>query len=187
MSTFFESITDDQQAFIERQHIFFVSTAPTQGRINLSPKGLDSFRILTPNRVAYVDLTGSGNETSAHLRDNGRITLMFCAFDGEPQILRLFGRGTVVNQASPDWDDLACQFPPYAGTRQIMVIEVEQSQKSCGMGIPLYTHQNDRKSLTDYWQKRDPQALRSFWQTRNTASIDGLAPYPLDESSDDSF
>ena len=120
MAKVFDRITDELQAFIAAQHIFFVATAPisSTGHINVSPKGLDSFRILSPNRVAYLDLTGSGNETSAHLQENGRITLMFCAFQGSPSILRLYGTGYTVLPNNPEWDSLHSLFPPTPGTRQ---------------------------------------------------------------------
>jgi len=179
MATFYDEITEKQRDLIGRQHIFFVATAPDQGRVNLSPKGMDSFRILNPNRVAYLDLTGSGNETSAHLRHNGRITVMFCTFEGPPRIMRLFGRGRVITQDNAEWADMAERFPNHPGSRQIMVIDVDQTQDSCGMGVPLYEYQGDREALVNGWEKRGPEGVRDYWKQRNTKSIDGLGPYPL--------
>lgn len=181
MATFFDAITDTQRDLIEQQHIFFVATAPDEGRVNLSPKGMDSLRILGPNQVAYLDLTGSGNETSAHLRQNGRITVMFCAFEGPPRIIRLFGRGRVITQSNPDWAEMSPLFPDHPGTRQIMLIDVEQTQDSCGMGVPLYEYKGDRDALVNGWEKRGVEGVRDYWKKRNHTSIDGLAPYPLDD------
>lgn len=182
MATFFDEITDQQRARIEEQHMFFVATAPGKGRVNVSPKGMDSFRILDANTVAYLDLTGSGNETSAHLRDNGRITIMFCAFEGKPLIMRLFGQGRVVTEADAEWADLAPRFPDLPGTRQIMVIDVQQTQNSCGTGVPLYDYQGDRSALVDHWQELGPDGVRQYWADRNAHSIDGLKPFPLNRS-----
>lgn len=179
MATFFDEITDKQRARILHQKIFFVASAPNQGRVNVSPKGMDSFRILSPNRVAYLDLTGSGNETSAHLRDNGRITVMFCAFEGKPLIMRLFGRGQVITQNHEQWPELSAQFPEMSGTRQIMVIDVEQTQNSCGTGVPLFDYRGERSELVDHWEKLGPDGVRQYWADRNATSIDGLKPYPL--------
>lgn len=178
MAKFYDAITDKQNAFITEQKMFFVASAPNEGRINLSPKGMDSFRVLGPNRVAYLDLTGSGNETSAHLRQNGRITVMFCALEGPPNIVRLFGHGHVVTQNMMDWDDLSALFPNHTGTRQIMVIEVEQSQDSCGMSVPHYEFKDERDALVRHWDKQGPEKVQEFWG-RNAHSIDGLEAYPL--------
>src|SRR3954468_6049204 len=132
MGKFFTSLTPSHQSFIAAQKIFFVASAPTTGRVNLSPKGMDTFRVLTPNRVAYLDFTGSGNETAAHLADNGRLTLMFCAFESAPLILRLYGRGTVVHPRDPEWSQLRPLFgPAIPGERQLIVADVESVQTSC--------------------------------------------------------
>src|SRR5688572_11549553 len=133
MARFYQSIDQELAEFILRQHVFFVGTAPLDGggRINVSPKGMDTFRILSPARVAYLDLTGSGNETSAHLRENGRITLMFCAFEAKPMILRIYGRGRTVLPDEREWEELAPLFPKLAGARQIVAAEVTSVQTSC--------------------------------------------------------
>ncbi len=180
MAKVFDRITDELQEFITAQHIFFVATAPMNptGHINVSPKGLDSFRILSPNRVAYLDLTGSGNETSAHLKENERITLMFCAFQGSPSILRLYGRGYTVLPETSQWDNLYSLFPQILGSRQIIVADIDRVQTSCGYGVPLYEHQGERENLVKWASKKGEQGLRDYRQQKNLVSIDGL-PTPL--------
>ncbi|QLE41913.1 pyridoxamine 5'-phosphate oxidase family protein [Nostoc sp. C052] len=177
MSKLFDCITDEQQDFIAAQHIFFVGSAPLSptGHVNLSPKGLDCFRILSPNRVGYLDLTGSGNETSAHLQENGRITFMFCAFQEPPCILRLYGQGTTILPSSPDWDSLYSLFLPIPGTRQIIVADIEKIQTSCGFGIPLYEYQGQRQTLVNWASKKGEEGVREYQQQKNLVSIDGLA------------
>jgi len=164
------------RAFIEDQHIFFVATAPLseQGHVNLSPKGVDCFRILSPQRVAYLDLVGSGNETSAHLLENGRITLMFCAFDGNPQILRLFGSGRSILPGQPEWQEMSAHFPTYPNMRQIFVVEIDRVQTSCGFGVPLYEYQGERSLMFDWAEKKGEEGLMRYQQENNRTSIDGL-------------
>ncbi len=165
--------------FIGRQKIFFTATAPRDGRINLSPKGHDAFRILSSNRVGYLDLTGSGNETSAHLLADGRLTFMFCAFDGPPLILRLYGRGETIAPTHPDWPQLRPLFgPPLAGERHLIVAHIESIQTSCGMAVPLYAHTADRHELLDWAEKKGPAGVAAYRAEKNTRSIDGL-PTPL--------
>ncbi|MDX2212344.1 MAG: pyridoxamine 5'-phosphate oxidase family protein [Oculatellaceae cyanobacterium bins.114] len=180
MAKVFDCITDDLQKFIATQHIFFVATAPLSatGHINVSPKGLDSFRILSPNQVAYLDLTGSGNETSAHLLENTRITLMFCAFQGAPMILRLYGQGKVLLPTMSGWDSLAELFPNLPGIRQIVVADIDRVQTSCGTAVPLFQHEGDRDQLVQWAIKKGDAGLRDYWQQKNMTSIDGL-PSPL--------
>jgi hypothetical protein len=180
MAKLFDRITDELQRFIAEQQIFFVGTAPLNpaGHVNLSPKGLDSFRILSPTRVAYLDLTGSGNETSAHLLENGRITFMFCAFQGAPLILRLYGRGFTVLPGSDQWQELYTLFDPIPGTRQIIVADIERVQTSCGNGVPLYQYQEQRQVMVNWAKNKGEQGLRTYRQQKNLVSIDGL-PTPL--------
>lgn len=156
--------------------MFFVATAPltADGHVNLSPKGLDSFRILSPNRVGYLDVTGSGNETSAHLQENGRITFMFCAFQEPPSILRLYGTGKTILPDAPEWAELYSLFSPIPGTRQIIVADVNRVQTSCGMGVPLYEHIGQRESLVKWADKKGEAGLREYQQQKNAVSIDGL-------------
>jgi hypothetical protein len=182
MAKVFDRITDDLQVFIQAQQMFFVATAPlsSTGHVNVSPKGLDSLRILSPNRVAYLDLTGSGNETSAHLQENDRITFMFCAFQEPPSILRLYGHGSTVLPSSPEWEQLYLEFPQLPGTRQIIVAAIDRVQTSCGMGVPLYAPVGQRESLLKWAAKKGEQGIRDYQQQKNTVSIDGL-PAPLQQ------
>jgi hypothetical protein len=184
MAKLFDCITEELQNFIANQHIFFVGTAPlsTTGHVNLSPKGLESFRILSPHRVAYLDVTGSGNETSAHLQENGRITFMFCAFTEPPSILRLYGQGYTILPTAADWDSLYSRFHPIPGTRQIIVADIERVQTSCGFGVPLYEYQGQRQTLVNWADKKGEQGVKEYQQQKNTISIDGL-PTPLSKHS----
>lgn len=162
--------------FIERQKMFFVATAPldAQGRVNLSPKGLDTFRILGPKTVAYLDLTGSGVETVAHIKENGRITLMFCAFEGPPNILRLRGRGRAVEPRDSEFASLRALFPEFAGSRAIVVVEVDDISDSCGYGVPLYRYEGERTQYDQWTRKLGEQGLDTWQEKNNRESIDGL-------------
>ena len=183
MGKVYDAITDDQRAFIAAQHMFFVATAPLSpdGHVNLSPKGLDCFRILTPNRVAYLDLTGSGNETSAHLRENGRITFMFCAFAGPPKILRLYGRGETVLPTSSQWPELRSRFGDEPGARQIIVANIDRVQTSCGFAVPTYDYVGQRDTLIKWANAKGADGLETYRRERNPLSLDGLVT-PLGES-----
>ena len=175
-----QCITPDLQGFIEAQPVFFVASAPlaASGHVNLSPKGLDSFRVLSPNRVAYLDLTGSGNETSAHLTENERITFMFCAFSGPPRILRLYGRGTVVLPDATEWPALAALFPTFPGTRQVIAADIHRVQTSCGFGVPVMKTVEQRDTLLR-WAVAKGEQLPDYRKNKNAQSIDGLsAPLP---------
>lgn len=176
MGKTYDSITPELRTFVEKQRMFFVATAPlsADGHINLSPKGLDCFRVLDEKRVAYLDLTGSGNETSAHVEENGRITLMFCAFEGKPLILRIHGRGRTVLPGSGEWAELASAFPSYAGVRQIIVADVDRASTSCGFGVPRYAFIQERDELTRWCEKKGPAAIRQYQHEHNRTSIDGL-------------
>ena len=169
-------ITPPLREFIERQPLFFVATAPlaADGHVNLSPKGLDALRVLAPDRVAYLDLTGSGNETAAHLRENGRITLMFCAFADKPLILRLYGRGEAIHPRDAAWNELVPHFHELPGQRQIVRVRVESVQTSCGYAVPLYVFEGHRDLLTKWAEKKGDDGIREYWAKKNTKSIDGL-------------
>jgi len=175
MGKIFESITPDLQAFIEAQPLFFVATAPlsNEGHVNLSPKGLDCLRVLSPRRVAYIDLTGSGNETAAQLTENGRITFMFCAFAGAPRILRLYGTGAVVLPESPQWTELVGHFSVYPGARQLITAEITRVQTSCGYGVPLMDFVRQRDTMLR-WAEAKGDELPLYRQEKNARSIDGL-------------
>ncbi|MDB9305200.1 pyridoxamine 5'-phosphate oxidase family protein [Nodularia spumigena CS-591/12] len=183
MAKVFDCITEELQNFIANQHIFFVGSAPLSatGHVNLSPKGLESFRILSAHQVAYLDLTGSGNETSAHLQENGRITFMFCAFEEPPRILRLYGQGYTILPSSPDWNNLYSLFPQIPGTRQIIVADIERVQSSCGFAVPLYEYQGQRETLVNWASKKGEPGIQEYQQQKNIISIDGL-PTPLNQT-----
>jgi len=180
MAVFTESLTPDHVAMIGRQAIFFVATAAAEGRINLSPKGLaDTFRVLSPTRVAWLDLGGSGNETNAHLLADGRVTVMMCNFEQPALILRLYGRGRPVLPADAGWDELAAQFTLLPGTRQIFEMAVESVQTSCGWGVPVMELDHHRETLVKYHAQQDPAEWAARFAGR-THSIDGLPTRPTD-------
>jgi hypothetical protein len=174
MSNWYKGITQELKQFIATQRVFFVATAPSQGRINLSPKGMDTFRVISPNRVIYLDLTGSGNETAAHLLENGRITIMFCSFDRTARIARLYGHGRPIHHRDGEWRDYLAMFSPEPGVRQIMEIDVESAMTSCGYGVPWMDQLSERDTLRKYWEKRDEQTLVDYQHKENERSIDGL-------------
>lgn len=174
MAKFYDAITTELRAFIEAQHIFFVATAAENSRINLSPKGMDSLRVLDDRTVAYLDLTGSGNETAAHLKADGRITVMFCSFDAAPRILRLYGRGRLILKSEPAWSDMISCFPPLPGARQIVVVEVQSVQTSCGFGVPYYEFKGERPALIDWALKKGEIGLEEYRRKYNRLSIDSL-------------
>lgn len=181
MAKFYPALTEQHLLFIRRQHIFFTATAPVDGRINLSPKGLDSLRILGPNRVAYLDLTGSGNETAAHVLENGRMTLMFCSFDADPLILRLYGQGRAVQPRDAEWSALRTHFPVLPAERQIIELDIESVQTSCGYAVPQYVYTGERDTLARWAEKKGPNGLLEYWREKNQTSIDGLPSALLDD------
>lgn len=177
MAKAFSVLEQSHRDFIARQHLFFVASAAATGHVNLSPKGLDSLRILNATSVAYLDLTGSGNETAAHLLADGRLTLMFCAFDGAPLILRLYGQGKSLFRGSADYEQLlASAFgavePP--GARQIVCLDIERVQTSCGYGVPLFSFSGDRPSLERWAEAKGEDGLEAYRQEKNRVSIDGF-------------
>jgi Pyridoxamine 5'-phosphate oxidase len=174
MSEWFKSITSEMKQFIEEQKVFFVATAPHEGRINLSPKGMDTFRVLGRKRVIYLDLTGSGNETAAHLLDDGRITIMFCSFDKAARIMRLYGRGRAIHPRDAQWNEYLAMFPSEPGVRQIMEIDIETAMTSCGYAVPKYDGLEERDTLRKYWRKRGEEAIEPYLKEKNVESIDGL-------------
>ena len=168
----FQSIEDKHRDLIERQKIFFVASAATSGRVNVSPKGMASLRVLGPNDVAYLDCTGSGSETRAHLMASGdkRLTIMFCAFEGDPVILRLYGQGQSLMRGTPEYAGLIGQFEEMAGARQIVRLAVDLVQTSCGMGVPLYDYKEDRHNLVNYWLRQTAGNLKKYWGSKNSRS-----------------
>lgn len=174
MAQQFDAIDDRRRAFIEAQHLYFVGTAGAQGRVNVSPKGLDSLRVLGPNRVVWLNLTGSGNETAAHLLENPRMTVMFCSFDREPLILRLYGTAQMVQPGDADWAQLYGLFEPRCGARQIYDLDIDLVQTSCGYAVPYMTFDSDRPMLDDWAAKKGPAGIADYWQQKNVVSIDGM-------------
>lgn len=180
MGKFHNSITDVHIEFISKQKIFFTATAPlnTEGHINLSPKGLDCFRVLSPAKVVYMDIVGSGNETSAHLLENERITFMFCAFDGPPNILRLYGKGYTVLPGNDEWNELAALFILPLSLRQFIVADIHKVQTSCGFSVPYYEYAGERDHSYKWVDKKGEDGLRQYIKDKNMVSMDGL-PTPL--------
>jgi hypothetical protein len=176
MGKFHELIKPAHKTFIKEQHIFFVGTAPlsADGRVNLSPKGLDCFRVLSDHQVAYMDLISSGNETSAHTLENGRITFMFCSFDATPNILRLYGKGYTVLPDTAAWEKYAHHFTIYPSTRQIIVADIDLVQTSCGFGVPMYEYTGERNIHFEWAEKKGADGLYEYMQENNLKSLDGL-------------
>ena len=170
----FLEITPKIRAFVEAQHLFFVATAARDGRVNVSPKGLDSLRVVGPNRVVWVNAVGSGNETAAHLLDTPRMTLMFCSFDAKPQILRLYGTARVLHHGDDGWAELLQLFPEFVGARNVFDMSVEMAQTSCGFGVPLMDFRADRDTMTDWLVRKGDDGLREYERRNNLVSLDGL-------------
>jgi hypothetical protein len=176
MGKVYEVIDERSRALIEAQHLFFVATAPSgsEGRVNLSPKGLDTFRVLDEKTVAYLDFIGSGAETIAHLRDNGRIVLMFCAFEGPPKIVRLHGKGETVEPRDARFHELRARFPEAPGVRSVIIVHVDRVSDSCGYAVPLYEYKGERDTLANWAEKKGEEGLAAYQRDKNKTSIDGL-------------
>ncbi|KAA3611382.1 MAG: pyridoxamine 5'-phosphate oxidase family protein [Calditrichaeota bacterium] len=170
---FYSQLDESHFQFIKQQKMFFVASAPESGRINLSPKGIDTFRCLDQNSAIYLDFTGSGNETCAHILENGRLTFMFCSFDKRPNILRLYGTGSMIYPGDGAWDDLYSKFEDYAGVRQIIKMQIESVQTSCGFGVPLYEFIAERQTLEKSSQHKGEAGLVKYRFEKNRQSIDG--------------
>lgn len=173
------------RAFIERQVVFFVATAAPDGRVNVSPKGADSLRIKSDTHLRWLNLSGSGNETAGHLRRSSRITLMFCAFQGDAMILRVYGRGHVLHPRDAGWDAALSEFPPMAGSRQVIDVEIEGVQTSCGTGVPVMTFERNRvdEELLPFYSDMGPDGVQDYWRRKNRATIDGFDTGVLDAGS----
>jgi len=178
MADFYDELTDDVSDFIRAQHMFFTGTAAEGTRINVSPKGMDTFRIFDSKTVGYLDVTGSGNETAAHIKNDGRLTIMLCGYEKKAWIVRIYGKGEVVRPQSRNWDAYAKQFEILPGTRQIILLHIDSVQTSCGWGVPKYEFQGHRDTLVKFGENKGEDGIRNYWYTRNTRSIDGL-PTPM--------
>ena len=172
MGTRFDTLGAAHRRFIERQRIFFTGTAGPEGRVNVSPKGMDSLRVFGPNRILWRNLTGSGNETAAHLGENARMTLMWCAFEGPPMILRVYGSARAVHRLDPEWEILDAHFTPDMAARQIFDLQIDLVQKSCGYAVPRLDFVADRDVLTDWAAKKGEDGIRRYWADRNARTID---------------
>ena len=168
-----DQLNDKLISFIENQYMFFVATAGAEGRVNVSPKGGDTFRVISNNEVIWLNLTGSGNETSAHVQENGRMTLMFCAFEGNPLILRLYGQAEVFHSHDSEFSQYIDLFPELPGTRQIFKLKLDLVQTSCGMSVPYFDFKEDRNQLNAWAEKQGPEGIHEYWNKKNKTSIDG--------------
>ncbi len=175
MAQRFTEIKDSLRLFIEAQKIFFVATAAADGHVNVSPKGMDSLRVIDSHRVVWLNVTGSGNETTAHLQELPRMTLMFCAFTGSALILRVYGAARVITPTSSEWPALYQLFPPNPGARQLIDLQVELVQTSCGQAVPFFDYVSEREELNEWASKKGEDGIKQYWQERNAVSLDGKA------------
>ena len=180
----YDAIGQVHREFIEQQKLFFVATAACDGRVNVSPKGMDSLRVLGANRVVWLNVTGSGNESAAHVAENDRMTLMFCAFEGRPMILRLYGHARVLHPRDEEWQALLGLFPRIPGARQLFDVQVDMVQTSCGMSVPFFTYEADRTDLWDWAERKGEAKLRDYWQEKNTVSLDGKPTFLFEDAAD---
>lgn len=174
MAKFYSELNQALQKFITAQQMFFVATAPAAGRVNLSPKGMDTFRCFDAKTVAYLDLVGSGNETAAHIAENGRLTMMFCSFCEKPLILRLSGQARIVHRREAAWAELYPRFEPYPNARQIIILDIALVQTSCGFGVPVYEFKRRRTNMAEWAEKKGAAGLIKYQREYNQKSIDGL-------------
>ncbi|MEJ1990531.1 MAG: pyridoxamine 5'-phosphate oxidase family protein [Maritimibacter sp.] len=174
MAKQFDALDDAHQSFIAAQHLFFTGTAAADGRVNVSPKGMDSLRVLGPNRIIWLNYTGSGNETAAHLAEVNRMTLMWCSFEKRPLILRVYGSARTLHPRDAGWDDLIAEFNPEIGARQIFDLQIDLVQTSCGYSIPFMEYVGERDTLTRHFEAKGEDTLPDYWAEKNTVSIDGL-------------
>lgn len=186
MATQYPEITDRLARFIDEQQMFFVATAARDGRVNVSPKGLDSLRVLGSNRVVWLNGTGSGNESAAHILDTPRMTLMFCALSGKPLILRLYGTARAIHDGDAEWDELVALFPPMRGARNIFDVDVDLVQTSCGFGVPLFEYREQRTLMDSWAANKGPDGLRRYQHEKNRRSIDGF-PTSWPDAGGDEF
>lgn len=170
----FSELSEEHKVFISNQKLFFVGTAAEEGRVNISPKGMDTLKVINQNRVVWLNLTGSGNETAAHLIKNNRMTIMFCAFEGKPLILRLYGHATIYHPKDDRYREYENLFAEIPGARQIIELDIDLVQNSCGFGVPLMDYKEDRSILTDWAKTKGKEGMEAYWKEKNTKSIDGF-------------
>lgn len=181
MAKRYPELTPELTAFIKQQKLFFVGTAANDGTINVSPKGFDSLRVLSPNRIVWLNITGSGNETAAHLAQNGRMTLMFCAFEGKPNILRLYGKARAIHQRDEDWEEMEALFKPHPTARQYVDFRFELAQTSCGFGVPFFDFKEERDNMPKWIASKSREPIENYWREKNQVSLDGLPTHIFDE------
>lgn len=181
MAKQFDQIEAEHQSFIEAQHIFFAGSAAPEGRVNISPKGMDSLRVLGPNRIVWMNFTGSGNETAGHLRLANRLTLMWCSFTTQPRILRAYGKARTVHHRDTDWAKLSALFDDRAAARQIYDMSVEMVQTSCGYAVPFMEYQGERDTLETVNGRLGKDGARDYWRAKNMKTIDGLPTGVLED------
>jgi hypothetical protein len=179
----FDALTDHFIEFIAQQKIFFVGTATDDSRVNVSPKGMDALRVLDDKRVIWLNVTGSGNETSAHVQINPRMTIMFCALEGPPLILRLYGTAKVIHKNDKEWDTLFAHFPSLPGARQIFDLTIDLVQASCGMATPYYDYVGDRDLLSDWAKTKGDAGIKTYWEEKNQLSIDHIPTHIVEKNT----
>ncbi len=179
----YSKLPDKLKPFIEAQKLFFVGTAGINGKVNISPKGMDSLRVLSSNRVVWLNVTGSGNETSAHIQENPRMTIMFAAFEEPPMILRLYGNAKVIHKNDADWQNLFSLFKPLPGARQLFDLNIDLVQTSCGMGVPFFNYAGERTQLNNWAQKKGEAGIHKYWKEKNGISLDGLATHIMEKNT----
>ncbi len=179
----YSELSDNDIQFIARQKMFFVGTAAAEGRVSVSPKGLDSFRVLSRSRVVWLNVTGRGNETAAHVLQDPRMTIMFCAFEGAPLILRLYGTAKAVHRNDPEWSELFSLFEPLPGARQIFDLAVDLVQTSCGFGVPFFDYVGERGALSEWALKKGEDGLKKYWEDKNQFGIDGAPTHIMDRNT----
>jgi len=168
-----DSLTPKLEEFIAKQHIFFVGTAMKEGRVNISPKGMDTFKIVNSNKVIWLNLTGSGNETATHIQESNRMTIMFCSFEGKPLILRLYGKAKVYHSNNQKFKEYLKEFSETAGARQVFEIDIDLVQTSCGFAVPFMDYVEERTQLKDWSLKKGKEGMKTFWKEKNSISLDG--------------
>lgn len=173
MGQAYEQLDDNLINFIKKQKMFFVGTAGEKGRVNISPKGMDSLRVINSKKVVWLNLTGSGNETAAHVLENQRMTIMFCAFEGNPLILRLYGNATTIHERDKEWEETVSVFPGFPGKRQFFALDIDRVAGSCGFGVPLFEHKGNREDLIEWAGSKTESEIKNYWKRKNETSIDG--------------
>lgn len=179
----YSEIPDNLKKFIKNQKIFFVGTATDTSRVNISPKGMDTLRVLDKNRIVWLSVTGSGNETSAHIQENPRMTIMFVAFAGKPMILRLYGKAKVIHKNDHEWDEMFSLFNPLPGARQIFDLTVDLVQTSCGMSVPIFEYNGEREELNNWAIKKGEEGIQAYWNEKNSRSLDEIPTHIMEKNA----